>query len=133
MLRYCVPIKTVPFFSFLWILSIEFNSSTSITSMKWRNSTPHFASLPERGNENIKYFIFSSGNQTHNLSHLPSNVCALDNNWPYYELILCFLSEKNLTVREITQFPTSVSKCQKELYSTGKSKKKQLYICIIDQ
>ena len=31
-----------------------------------RNSAPRFASLPERGNENIKYFYLPSGNRTDN-------------------------------------------------------------------
>ena len=39
----------------------------------WRNSTPRFASLPKRSNENIKYIICSSGHQTYNLSCLRSH------------------------------------------------------------
>ena len=37
---------------------------------QWRNSTAPFASLQERRNQNIKYFTFSGGNRTHNLSRL---------------------------------------------------------------
>ena len=33
-------------------------------------------SLPERGNENIKYFIYSSRNRTHNLWRLQLHACA---------------------------------------------------------
>ena len=35
-----------------------------------------FASLPERENVNIKYFISSSGNQTLNMSRLQLHACA---------------------------------------------------------
>ena len=38
--------------------------------VEWRNSLPRFASLPDRVNENIKYFFFSSGNRTHNRLYL---------------------------------------------------------------
>ena len=41
-----------------------------------RKSTPRFVSLPERGMENIKYFLSSSGNRTHNLLHLRTDACA---------------------------------------------------------
>ena len=44
--------------------------------VEYRNSTPLFASLPERGNESIKYLISSSGNRNHNLSHLHSHIYA---------------------------------------------------------
>ena len=40
----------------------------------WRNLTPRFASKPERY-ENIKKYIFSRGNRTHNLSRLQSHTC----------------------------------------------------------
>ena len=50
---------SVPYFSgtFLGTLRIE-----------WRKSTPRSASTPERRNKNIKYFSFTCGNQTHDLS-----------------------------------------------------------------
>lgn len=32
----------------------------------WRKLTPRFTSLPERGKENIKYFISPNGNRTQN-------------------------------------------------------------------
>ena len=35
--------------------------------VEWRNATPLFASTPARRNENIKYIISSSKNQTNNL------------------------------------------------------------------
>ena len=37
---------------------------------RW-NSTSHFASLPERVDENIKYLIPPSGNRTHNRLLVP--------------------------------------------------------------
>ena len=52
-----VPTKTLPFLNFLRI--------PKPLSVECRNSTSRFALLPERGNENIKYFISSSGNRTH--------------------------------------------------------------------
>ena len=42
----------------------------------WRNSTPLFAWTLDRRNENIKYFISSRENRTHNLSRLQSHACA---------------------------------------------------------
>ena len=44
--------------------------------VEWQNSTPLFASTPERRNNNInlsKYFISSSGDQTHYQSVLQSH------------------------------------------------------------
>ena len=38
--------------------------------------------LPERRNENIKYFISSSGNRTRNPLRLHSHACALRHNCP---------------------------------------------------
>ena len=43
---------------------------TFCRTVVWRNSTPRITSLPKQGNENIKYFISSSRNRTHNLSSL---------------------------------------------------------------
>ena len=40
--------------------------------VEWLNSRQRFASLPELGNEDIKYFITLSGSRTHN----PSYACA---------------------------------------------------------
>ena len=54
-LRHSVPIKTLRFPVFLKEFHVEL-----------RNSTPRFIWLPERRNENIKYFIPPSGNGTHN-------------------------------------------------------------------
>ena len=68
LLRHSVPIKTVPFPTFRRILELLRDEV--------RNSTPCFASLPERGNENVKYYIFSSGNGTYNQSYLQSHVCV---------------------------------------------------------
>ena len=51
------------------------------------NSTPRFASTPERRNENInvnKYFISSSGDRTHNQSILQSHFVALRHDWTRY-------------------------------------------------
>ena len=42
----------------------------------WRKSTPRVASLQTRRNKNVKYFISSSENQTHNLSRVQSHACA---------------------------------------------------------
>ena len=35
-----------------------------------------FASTSERTNENINYYIYSSGNRTHNLSRLQTHACS---------------------------------------------------------
>ena len=43
-----VPIKKLPLPTFRQILKAS--------RAEWRNSTPRFASLPERENKNIKYF-----------------------------------------------------------------------------
>ena len=48
----------------------------SIVSVSMGISMPRFASISERRNENIQYFISSSGNRTHNLSRLQSHACA---------------------------------------------------------
>ena len=54
--------------------------------VEWRNSTPRFALLPERGNKNIKYLIFL---KWESLSRLQSHACArapgLDSNLFYTE------------------------------------------------
>ena len=48
-----------------------------------------FASLPERGNENIKYSIFLSGNRTHILSRLQSHLYPRATTGPYsYNLVI---------------------------------------------
>ena len=49
---------------------------------EWRNSTPRFASKPERKNENINDSIYSSENRTHNLSRLQSHFVLLWDDWP---------------------------------------------------
>ena len=48
-LRHPVPIRTL-FFS-------TFRRTLLALRVDWRNLTPHFALLPERGNENIKYLF----------------------------------------------------------------------------
>ena len=53
--------------------------------VEWRNSTPRFASTPERTNENInvnKYFTSSSGYRTHNQSILQSHLVSLRHDRP---------------------------------------------------
>ena len=45
--------------------------------VKLSNSTPQITSTPDLRNENIKYFIFSSRNRTHNLPRLQSHACSL--------------------------------------------------------
>ena len=67
MLRHSVPIKKFPFSTFVRILEA--------LCVKWRNSIPRFASTLHQGDENIKYFITSSGNWTHNLSRLQLSLC----------------------------------------------------------
>ena len=52
-IRNSVPIKTLPFPTFRQILKA--------LCAELRNYTPHYASLPERGNENINYFISRVG------------------------------------------------------------------------
>ena len=64
MLRYSVPIKTLPLHIFSQILEALI--------VEWRNLTPRFASTPERRNENIKYLNFSSENRT-NIRHVYSH------------------------------------------------------------
>ena len=67
-IRYSVPFKILPFSTFRWILEA--------LRVDMQIGTARFASLPEQGKENIKYFIFSIGNRTHNLSRLQSLACA---------------------------------------------------------
>ena len=55
-------------------------------------STVRFASLPEQETENIKYFIFSSGNQTRNLSCLHSLASML----LCYDWLLFFYINKDI-------------------------------------
>ena len=55
---------------------LHFRRILEALCVEWRNSTPCFAALIERGNENIEYFIFPSGNQTYYLSLLQSHDCA---------------------------------------------------------
>ena len=57
--RHSVPIKTLRLHTFY--------RNLKVLRVEWQNSTPRCASLPKRGNENIKYFISSCGNRTHNL------------------------------------------------------------------
>ena len=55
-------------------VSSEFWSIALALRVEKRKTTPHFTSLPERGNDSIKYFIFSSSNLS--LSRLQSWSCA---------------------------------------------------------
>ena len=77
MLRYSFPI-------FCWILEA--------LRVEWQNSTPRFASTPERRNGNIhglsKYFISSSGDRTHNQSILQSHLVPLRHDWPQEDEII---------------------------------------------
>ena len=53
--------------------------------VEWQNSTPSFASTPERRNGNInlsKYFISSSGDRIQNQSVLQSHFMPLRHDWP---------------------------------------------------
>ena len=53
----------------------------------WRNSTPCFASRPQRSHENInvnEYFTSSNGDRTHNQSILQSHFVPLRHDWPQY-------------------------------------------------
>ena len=56
--------------------STTFRQSLEAMRFKWQNSTPRFASTPERRNENIKYFISWNENRTRNLLSLQSQSCA---------------------------------------------------------
>ena len=56
MLRFSVPI----------IPHIIPHRIVEVLYVEWRNSTPRFSPIPQRENENIKYFIPSSGNRIYN-------------------------------------------------------------------
>ena len=58
MLRHSIPIKILSFPIFHLIFEA--------LRIEWRNPTPRFASLTGRGNQNIKHFIPTSVNRTHN-------------------------------------------------------------------
>ena len=47
--------------------------------VEWWNSTPHFALIPERRNENIKYFISLNVIRTHSRLRFQSHSCAPQN------------------------------------------------------
>ena len=62
--------------------------------VKWRHSTPHFASTPERRNENInvnKYLISTSGIESTTSHDWPQRY----NNYNYYIIIIIIFMEKN--------------------------------------
>ena len=42
--------------------------SVEALRVEWRSATPPFAATSKLNNKNIKYFISSNGNRTHNLS-----------------------------------------------------------------
>ena len=54
------------------IIFLTFLRIPEALRVEWRNSTPRFVSLLGRGDENIKYFIFSSGDRNHKQSRLQS-------------------------------------------------------------
>ena len=64
--------------------------SVLLSAEFWRLSIQRrdFVSMPEQTNENIKYFISSSGNLTHNQSILQSHFVPLPHDWPYINLKL---------------------------------------------
>ena len=49
--------------------------------------TARFALLPDRGNENIKYFISVTGDQTQSLSYYSSTLVLLRRDWPQIQRI----------------------------------------------
>ena len=56
-----------------------------LSKYRVQNSTPRFASTPERRNGNInvsKYFISSNGDRTHNQLVLQSHFVPLRHDWP---------------------------------------------------
>ena len=57
---------------------LHFTSNYEALLIEWRNWTPHYATLLERGNENMQYVVSLSRNRTHNLLHLQSHVCATE-------------------------------------------------------
>ena len=61
---------------------------------EWWNSSPRFASTPERRNEN-KYFTSSSGDRTHNQSVLQSHFVPLRHDWPHYNIYVQILMYRN--------------------------------------
>ena len=68
-----------------------------------RNSTPRFASTPERRIENInlnKYFILSSVDRTHSQSILQSHFAPLRHDWPnIIQAILYQARFKHITIK----------------------------------
>ena len=50
----------------LSVCIIFFHGILKALRVEWQDSTPSFAALPERRNENIKYIIPLNGNGTHN-------------------------------------------------------------------
>ena len=76
MLKHCVPIKTL-LFPTRRILD---------ECVQWRNSMSRFAYLYQ-GNENIKYFISKSENQTENLLAYRRKLVPLDHN----DLKICIM------------------------------------------
>ena len=86
-------VKTLPFSTFRWILE-------ALHAAWQRNSTPRFASTPERWNEN-KHFISPSGDRTHNQSRLQSHFVPLRPYWPqlfgHYYILRVLLAVQNVT------------------------------------
>ena len=65
--------------------------------VEWRNSTPRFASTPERRNDNLnvnKYLSSSFEDRTHNQSILQSHSVPRRHDWPHLFIIKSTL--KNL-------------------------------------
>ena len=89
-----VLIKTHPFLTFRRILEA--------LRIEWRNSTPSFAWTPWRRNGNMnfnKYLISSSGDRTHNQSHLQSQFVPLGLDWPDIHMYI-----RLNTLRYVTDF-----------------------------
>ena len=57
-------------------------------SVEQRILTPHFVLLPQRRNEDIKYFICSSENQTHNMSRQRRGTAILSEKPFLYKIII---------------------------------------------
>ena len=77
MLRYSVHLK-----SRLSVRKVRSRPIPEPLSIEWWKTTPHFASLPKAGNENIKYLISPSGNRIHNLSDCSRTHVPLRTHWP---------------------------------------------------
>ena len=86
--------------------------------VEWRNSTPRFASTPERRHENVKYFISSSGNRIHNLSRLHMFV-LLHHDWSQYSIQYQIILLQKLTT--LPQKPSPHAPASPPSHQPGKA------------